>query len=79
MKIIQKMRSYLLDDELMINIYNDKVHLVNYQSIIHFDSNSVMIKCDKNNVVIKGHNLVVSKLMNNEVLVSGTIKELELR
>ena len=52
---------------------------VNLYSIGHFDSNKVIIRYDKGTLVITGENLVVSKLMHDEVLVLGNIKNIELR
>lgn len=79
MKSINKLRSFLLEDELEITVYKDKVNVVNYDSIGHFDSNKVVIYYDGGNLVVHGENLVVSRLLNNEVLITGNIKNVELR
>jgi len=79
MNLISKVRSYLIDDEFMINIYNNQIHLINYESIMHFDSTKVLIKCPSNTVSITGNNLVVTKLLDTEILISGVIKGLELK
>ena len=62
-----------------IRIINNKVDVINYKDIGHFDSNKVIINYSDGSVVIKGNNLVVSKLMNDEILIGGEIKGLELR
>ena len=63
----------------IIRIINNKVDVINYKDIGHFDSNKVIINYSDGSVVIKGNNLVVSKLMNDEILIGGEIKGLELR
>ena len=60
-------------------IFNNKVNVVNYKEIGHFDSDKVIINYSNGSVVIKGNNLVVSKLMNSEILICGNIKSVELR
>lgn len=79
MQIINKFRNYLLEEEFEIHIFPNKVDIVNYTNIDHFDNNSVIIRHTDGILVIKGKNLVVSKLLQDEVLVEGTIQNLELR
>lgn len=74
-----KFRAYLKEDEFRINILKNKVNVVSYESIGHFDSNKVMIRYIDGTLIINGENLVVSKLLNDEVLVMGVIKSVELR
>jgi sporulation protein YqfC len=79
MKIIDGIRNYVIEQEFEIRIINNKVDVINYKDIGHFDSNKVIINYSDGSVVIKGNNLVVSKLMNDEILIGGEIKGLELR
>lgn len=79
MRSINKIRSYFLEDELEIKVYKNKVNIVNYDSIGHFDSNKVMVYHDTGSVIITGQNLVVSRLVTDEVLITGDIKNVELR
>lgn len=79
MGILKQFRSYILEEEFTFSVYPNKVDILNYDSIGHFDSNKVIIRYDKGTLVIMGDNLVVSKLMNDEVLVLGNIKNIELR
>ena len=79
MHMIHKFRSYLLDEEFELNLYKNRIHIINYVSIGHFDSNKVIINYDEGSIVIKGKNLVVSRLMNDEILVKGDFQNIELR
>ena len=79
MQLINKFRSYLLEEEFKVHVFPNKVNVVNYTNIDHFDNNSVMIRYLEGILVIKGEHLVVSKLVQDEVLVEGTIKSIELR
>lgn len=79
MRIINSIRSYILEEEFKITILNNKVNIVNYTSIGAIDDSKVMIKHENGYVTIKGSNLVVSRLMNNEILISGNINSLEFR
>lgn len=79
MKLINNIRSFLLEDDFEVRIYKNKVNIVNYDSIGHFDSNKIIVYYKGGMILIKGENLVVSKLLNDEVLITGVIQNIELR
>lgn len=79
MKLFDNVRSFIKESEFSIHIYQNKVNIVNYDSIGHFDRTQVRIYHSKGEVIIKGSELVVSKLMQEEILVFGNIQTIEFR
>ena len=79
MSIINSIRSYILEDEFKITVLKNKVNIVNYSSIGIIDTNKVIVKYDFGSVSVRGDNLVLSKLMNNEILISGNIYSIDFR
>lgn len=79
MNIINSFRNYILDEEFKINIFKDKVNVVNYTDIVNFTSKEVTIKYDGGLLLILGNNLSISRLLIDEVLVTGNIEKIELR
>ncbi len=79
MQVIKNIRSYLLEDEFQIRILDGRVNVVNYDSIGQIDDHKVVLKHESESVVITGNHLVVSRLMIDEILVTGEIKNIELR
>lgn len=79
MNLMNSFRSYLLDEEFKITMIENKIDVVNYDSIGHFDSSKVMIHYNNKILIIKGKNLVVSRLLSDEVLVTGEIKGIEIQ
>lgn len=79
MELLNQIRTFLLEEEFAVHVYPGKVNVVNYKSIGHFDSNKVVLYHEHGFIEIKGDNLVVSKLLSDEVLVMGCIKNIEFR
>jgi len=79
MKLINAFRNYILDEEFKINILKNKVNVVNYTDIVNFTSKEVTIKYDGGLLLIAGNNLSISRLLIDEVLVTGSIEKIELR
>ena len=79
MGINNYIRSYIIEEEFKITILNNKINIVNYTSIGSFDDSKIIINYNKRIVIIKGNNLVVTRLMSDEILISGKINTLEFR
>ena len=76
---IHKFRSYLLEDNFSMNVLKDKIEIMNYKEVGHFDNNKIIIKYEDGEIVIKGNNLIISRLMNDSILIKGSISNIELR
>lgn len=76
---IHKFRNYLLEDNFSMNVLKDKIEIINYKEVGHFDNNKIIIKYEDGEIVIKGNNLIISRLMNDSILIKGSISNIELR
>ena len=79
MDILNNIKTYMNENEFKIIILNNKLNILNYDDIGHFDSNRIIIKHEEKQVVINGNNLVVSKLVGDEILVTGELYNIEFR
>ena len=68
-----------MEDEFKVTYFQNKINIVNYESIGHFDSNKIIIRKTGGSIIINGTNLVVSKLLNDEILINGKISNIEFR
>lgn len=79
MSVIKNIRSYILEEEFKITILDGRINIVNYTNIGHFDDNKVIVKYNGGEVIIKGANLVVTRLISDEILISGNLNVIEFR
>ena len=79
MNIINGIRSYIMENDTKITIVNNKINITNYIDIGHFDNNKIIVKLNNKNIIIKGENLVVSKLLDSEILITGEFYNIEFR
>ena len=77
--VFNKMFKVIKDETLKITILKDKVNIINYKEIIFFDDNKVKIKCIDKIITVTGNDLIINKLLDDEILVIGTIKNVELQ
>lgn len=76
MRILNRLDNYINEKEYsMIYKYN-KLDIINYTEIQDFSSKEITIRHRDKIYKIKGKNLVISRMMDNEVLVSGDIENI---
>ena len=79
MNIIDGIRSYIMENDTKITIINNKINITNYIDIGHFDSNKIIVKLNNKNIIVRGNDLVVSKLLDSEILITGEFYNIEFR
>lgn len=77
--MINDLRKYILEDEFKISYYNNKLNIVNYKNIDHFDDDKIMIRHEKGLIIIKGKQLIINKMLKDEILISGKVENIELK
>lgn len=78
MNLLSKLDRYLIDTNYKIIIKENIVNIINYNEIKDFSNNKVIITTSNNKITITGQNLVVSKMQDSEVLITGKIQKVEL-
>ena len=76
--MLTNIRNFIKDDKFRINMY-DKVDIINYSEIVDFSSDKIVLKNFDRFIYVNGNNLVINKLLDTELLISGDISSLEFR
>lgn len=79
MGILKTTKDFILERDLKIIYFDNKINIVNYKKITGFDSNKIIVDCDSKLIIISGNNLVITKLLLDELLISGDIEKIEFR
>jgi len=72
-------RNYIYDKRFQIYIFENKINILNYNNIISFTDKKIIIDIDKNIITINGSDLIISKLLDDELLIEGLIVNVEFR
>ncbi len=75
--MIDKIRDYIRDDEFRLTIFKDRLHIINYLEILTLSNKQISVDTGDNLIVIKGENLILNKLLDNEILITGKIYTVE--
>lgn len=76
--MFDKLREYIKDDEFRLTVFEDRVYAINYEKILSLEDERISIKAKKFRIIIKGKNLTLKKLLDNEILISGEVINIEV-
>ncbi len=76
--MLKKIHNYLLDNKFRFTVFKDGVHLFNYKEIKSLKNNNIVILGDFIVEVI-GSNLVLNKMLDNEVLITGKVLGINIK
>lgn len=78
MKIFDRIDSYLVDKEYKIIIKKNYLDIINYEEVKDFSDKEIKIKHEGGITKIIGNNLVISKMLDEEIIIMGNIIRLEI-
>ena len=73
-----KIKEFINPKNLKITYLDNKLNVLNYDEIIFLLDNKIILYKNNNIITITGSNLTLLKLLDNEILIKGSIKNIEL-
>lgn len=67
------MDRYLEEKNYEIIIKENQVDIINFKEIIDFSMNKISLRCENKIINIEGKNLIIAKMLDEELLITGTI------
>ena len=78
MKMFKSVINYIKDENFKIIYVNNSVNVINYDNILEVKSDVVTLEKEKKLLFIKGNDLRFDKLLENEILITGCIHEIDI-
>jgi sporulation protein YqfC len=76
--MIKELINYIKDSKFKIVYVNNSVDVINYDKILEVRNEVITLEKENKVVLIKGTDLKLDKLLDNEILITGTISQIEL-
>lgn len=74
MKLTRMIDNYISDKKYSMTYRGNSLDIVNYTEILDFSDVKISIRHSDKVYHIEGDNLVISRMMDNEILITGNIK-----
>lgn len=70
--------NYLNNREYKMIINEDSIYIVNYKRLLSLEQNFISIIIPKKKILIYGKELVLKKIVDEELLIKGSINKIEV-
>ena len=78
MKLFDRIDNYISEYKYKVIIVDNSVNIVNYKKIIEFTDNAIKVESRDGITTVNGSNLVIAKMLSDEILITGKIYSIEL-
>lgn len=75
--MLKSINRFIKNNEFSINILNNLININNFIDITILESNKIVLEIPNGYLRIFGSNLIIKKLLDNEIVIIGTISSLE--
>ncbi len=76
--MFQKIDNYINSKEFQLNLYKNKINIINYKRLLSIEENYISVLTNNEKIIIKGTQLLLLKILDNELLIKGNIKSIEV-
>ena len=73
----ESLKNFLFDLENFITIYENSLHVFNYDKLDKLSENEIIINLIDKKIKINGSNLKIKQMTKQELLINGTILKVE--
>ena len=73
MHILKNIRSYLYDQNYVVNIYDNHIYLFNDIELIKLSDTILKIRFAEFSLEVSGNSFMIYKMTNKEMLIKGSI------
>lgn len=75
MHIWTNLQKFLYDKDYFLAYFNNTLYIYNFTKIFLLSSKKIILDINNRKITIYGNNLILKKSCGNELVISGTIKE----
>ena len=76
--MFSRLSNYINNDKFSLTITDNMLHIINYKKILSLDEEYISVITDNKKINVKGDKLIPQKLLDNEILIIGKIKNIEV-
>ncbi len=79
MNIRNNIINYLYDKDYIITMYENSLYIFNYKRLFDFNDTKITVTLNDREINIHGTSLSIVKMTKEELLINGTIKNIEVK
>lgn len=71
--------NYVKDNNFKLNMENNNLYIIGYNKMINISKSNIKLKYKEGIIDINGSDLLIKKLVKDEILIKGIIKNISFK
>ena len=76
--MLDRLTNYINDNTFRFTVYENTIHVINYKRILILEEDRISFQSKNQKIKIEGEGLILKKILNQEMLVTGKIYKIEV-
>ena len=76
--MLDRITNYINDNTFRFTVYENTIHVVNYKRILILEEDRISFQSKNQKIKIEGEGLILKKILNQEMLITGKIYKIEV-
>jgi len=76
--MIKEIRNFIQEEPFKIMIHENSIYVSNYKQLKRLEENIIVLQTNHKKISISGNNLKAAKILENEILIKGEYKAIEV-
>ena len=75
---ISKIRNYIEDHEFHLDLFENRIHVLNYDKILSLKEEKIVLIIDNKKVTLYGSEFSLNQMLDDELLIEGLLSKVEI-
>lgn len=76
--MLNRLTNYINDNTFRFTVYENIIHVINYKRILILEEDRISFQTKNQKIKIEGEGLILKKILNQEMLITGKIYKIEV-
>ena len=76
--MLDRITNYINDNTFRFTVYENTIHVINYKRILILEEYRISFQSKNQKIKIEGEGLILKKILNQEMLITGKIYKIEV-
>ena len=76
--MLNRLTNYINDNTFRFTVYENTINVINYKRILILEEDRISFQTKNQKIKIEGEGLILKKILNQEMLITGKIYKIEV-
>lgn len=76
--MLKSLNRFIRNKDFYLNYWNNQININNFIEILVLEDDKVVLSIPSGKLVVRGSNIMITKLLDNEILLTGDFSSIDI-